>query len=66
MQTTRVKKGASKVRHLGRHKAKILRYYEVTYPLRKLRRIIRNNKESEAKAWAMKHGVMPMFDRLTA
>jgi hypothetical protein len=66
MATTRVKKGASKVHHLGRHKAKILQYYERTYPLRKLRRILKHNKQADARAWAKEHGALPLFDRLVA
>ena len=66
MATTRVKKGASKVHHLGRHKAKILHYYEYTYPLRKLRHLLKHNSQADARAWAKKHGVLAMLDRLVA
>jgi hypothetical protein len=66
MATTRVKKGASKVHHLGRHKAKILHYYEYTYPLRKLRHLLKHNSQADARAWAKEHGVLAMLDRLVA
>jgi hypothetical protein len=66
MATTRVKKGASKVHHLGRHKAKILHYYEYTFPLRKLKRLLKHNSEKDARAWAKEYGVLAMLDRLVA
>jgi len=51
----RPKKGAPKIKRLGRHKAKIERYYANVYPRRKLLRILKNNGVKEARAWAEKH-----------
>lgn len=50
------KRSAAKVRHLGRSKAKIVRYYEKTYPQHKIRRILKHNGANAAKSWAAKHG----------
>jgi len=63
---TRVKKGASKVRHLGRHKAKIAHYYEYTYPLRKLRHLLKHNSEKDARIWAKEHGAQVLLSKLVA
>ena len=52
---TRPKKGAPKIKRLGRHKAKIERYYAKVYPRHKLLRILKNNGIKAAKAWADKH-----------
>lgn len=52
------KKGAAKVRHLGRKKNKILRYYAQIYPRTKLRRILRHNGINSARSWAMKNGII--------
>ncbi len=55
MPASPTKKGASKVRHLGRSKSKIERYYASIYPKRKLRHILLNNGVAAAKAWADKY-----------
>jgi len=66
MATTRVKKGASKEHHLGRHKAKILHYYEYTYPLRKLKRLLKHNSVEDAQEWANKYGARVLLSKLIA
>jgi hypothetical protein len=60
------KKGAAKVRHLGRTKSQITRYYEKTYPERKLRHILKNNGINEAKSWAAKRGIMSILRHVAA
>ncbi len=50
------KKGAAKVRHLGRRKAQIARYYERTYAPRKIRHLLKNNGVPAAQSWADKRG----------
>jgi len=59
---SRPKRGAPKVRHAGRHKAKIEHYYANHYPYNKLRRILRSCGRNRvramqlAKTWAMPRG----------
>jgi hypothetical protein len=59
------KKGAAKVRHLGRRKTQIARYYANTYPRHKIRRILKNNGFSAAQSWAMSRGFIGIFFELT-
>lgn len=51
-----VRKGAPKVKHLGRSGPRTQRYlenyYTRVYPRRKLRRILRNNGLQAARKWA--------------
>ena len=58
------KRGAAKVRHLGRRKAQIARYYDYTYPRRKLLHILKNNGLDAARSWAAKHGVTAILTAL--
>ena len=62
----RPKRGAAKVRHLGRHKAKIAHYYDKIYPLHKLTRILKHNGPQAARSWAMKHGQVGLLGSLAA
>lgn len=55
MEKARPKKGAAKVRHLGRRKAQIAKYYAQTYAPRKLRHILKNNGVDAARSWADKN-----------
>ena len=48
------RKGAAKVKHLGRRKAQIQRYYEKVYAKRKLRHLLLNNGVAAARSWADK------------
>lgn len=64
-KTKTQKKGAAKVRHLGRRKAQIARYYAVTYRPRKLRRVFKNNGANAARAYADKHGLIGLFNKLS-
>lgn len=50
------RKGAAKVKHLGRRKAQIARYYERVYAKRKLRHLLLNNGVAAAQSWADKRG----------
>ncbi len=50
------KKGAAKVRHLGRRKAQIQKYYERVWAKRKLRHLLKNNGVAAARSWADKRG----------
>ncbi len=62
------KKGASKVRHIGRSKAKELyrtRYYGGVYQERKILHLLKNNGIAAAKKWAEQHpGSMAYFLKL--
>jgi|GEM_PF-3440206 len=58
------KKGAAKVRRLGRNKAKIARYYETAYPTKKLRNILKNNGMPAATSWGMKHMATAILNKL--
>jgi len=62
------KKGAAKVRHLGRSKAKAMyreRYYSTVYMARKILHLLKNNSVAEAQSWAAKHvGGMAHFLKL--
>ena len=49
------RKGAAKVKHLGRRKEQIARYYARTYVPRKLRHILKNNGVDAARSWADKN-----------
>lgn len=62
----RPKRGAAKVRRLGKHKQQIQRYYERTYPRRKIRHLLRNNTVREARAWAEKHGALAFLHEVAA
>jgi len=64
MEIRSTKKGAAKVRHLGRRKSQIARYYAVTYYPRKLRHVFRNNGVNAARSYADKHGLYREFDKL--
>jgi len=50
------RKGAAKVKHLGRTKNNILRYYAKTYAPRKILHMLKNNGYPFAQSWAMTHG----------
>ena len=63
----RPKKGAAKVRHLGRNKLQIERYYARTYYPRKIRHILRNNGTrgmEMARKYAKEHDCIIMFNRV--
>ncbi len=50
------RKGAAKVKRLGRNKAKILKYYSKVWAPRKIRHMLRHNGYPFAQSWAEKNG----------
>lgn len=64
MEVRKPKRGAAKVRHLGRRKAQIARYYAAVYYPRKLRRVLKNNGVDAARSYADKHGMIVEFNKL--
>jgi len=60
------KKGAHKVRNLGRRKAQIRAYYDKVYAKRKLRHLLQNNGIPAARSWADKHNELVAFHRAAA
>jgi hypothetical protein len=59
-------KKAGRPTRAGKHSAKIQNYFLNTRPLRKLRRILRNNTEAEARLWAQKNGAESVLNKLLA
>jgi len=55
------KKGAAKVRHLGRKKNQIARYYAQTYPKKKITNILRHQGAEAARSWALAHDALRVY-----
>uniref|UniRef100_A0A6M3LCB4 Uncharacterized protein n=1 Tax=viral metagenome TaxID=1070528 RepID=A0A6M3LCB4_9ZZZZ len=66
MHKEATRKGAPKIKHLGRTEARtkrrLLEYYGKRYPSKKIRNILKNGGTiPDAQSWAAKYGVIPMF-----
>jgi hypothetical protein len=55
------RKGAAKVKHLGRKKNYIAHYYGYVWAPRKLRHMLKNNGYPFAQSWAAKHDCLNLL-----
>jgi hypothetical protein len=59
-----VSKQKTNAKATGKHKGKILAYYQFKEPAKKIRRILKRNGLAAAKAWAGMKGAISLFEKI--